>query len=67
MKDCETYEPAPSRSLNSSRGRVELLPEVLKTSISLFEGSFKRSIAKSGLRTSSRGKILPEQGVIDMP
>lgn len=69
QKTMKTYEPTPSRSLDSSRGCVELLLEVINSSICLLDGRFEGSIWKNA-SDSTLGrcgcKILPEQRVVDV-
>ena len=62
----DTYEPTPSRSLNSSGRRVEFLLEILKASKWLQNGSFKRSFGQFTSSSVGRCKVPPEQGVINM-
>jgi len=66
-----TYEPAPTGALNSSGGGIELLLEGVNRSKSLLDSFLERAILKDtavALAFSRRrSKILPEEGMINVP
>jgi hypothetical protein len=64
-----TYEPTPSRPLNSSRGRVEFTDEIFEASERCLNSLFERAVLQYTAVSSffDRGsKVLPEKRVIDV-
>ena len=66
----DTNEPSPSRPLDTKSGSVELLLEDIETAKRLVNGILQRTGLQSAsialVLRCSRGKILPEQRVVDM-
>ena len=64
-----TYEPAPTRTLDSDRGGIELLLEFIKGSKDLLDGILERTVVQDatvaalGVRLC---QVLPEQGVANV-
>ena len=63
-KKRETYQPTPSRSLNSSSLRIELFNKLVQGSPSLFNLLEKLARGLSSLALGSQ--VLPEECVVDM-
>lgn len=65
-----THEPAPARALDSGRGSVEFLLQIIKATESLVNCILKRAILQFATMTlalaCSRCEVLPEERVINM-
>lgn len=65
-----TYEPAPTGTLDGSRGRVELLFQVVERAKGGVDGCLQWPIAEHATRTLAldrRGRqVGPEEGVVDV-
>ena len=65
-----THKPSPSRSLNTKSSRVEFLLQVVEATKRLDNGILQWAIFQNAtialFLRGSRGKILPEQRVVDM-
>ena len=69
LKDRKTYEPSPSGTLDPSSSGVELGLEFINGSKVTLDLSFERTIPEDATPSTMlwvRGKVLPEEGVVDM-
>lgn len=67
----ETYEPAPSRALDSSGSRIEFLRERVERAPTLINGFLERTIMEFTAVALVLGRggreIFPKEGVVDVP
>jgi len=66
----ETYDPAPTRALDPSSSRVELLLQDVQRTPALADGSLERAVLERAAVTlvldSRRREVLPEERVVDV-
>jgi len=62
----QTYEPDPARALDADTGSIDLSLEVLEAAKVAVDRGLERAVLKRARRSAVRGKVLPEQRVVDV-